>query len=184
MTARSSMTTAGALTLGLVFSVACAPQQLPDTPELRMEKAQALAALEVGDGGGYEETLDLGAALARDSVLDALVLELGRELTHEEGYEVQAVMRNSLAEVLTPEEWQRASSEIYSENFTPAELDAAMEFYASPVGAKILGLQNTLDQQMGDAVDEIVEQNLDRFIGKIDEGLVELFPHLAEEVAE
>lgn len=181
---RSIVTNAGVVFMGLIVLVACAPQAPPDTPELRLEKAQALAALEVADGGGYEETLDLGASLAKDSVVHALVLELGREITDEEGYEVRAVMRNSLADVLTPEEWERAAAAIYAEHFTPAELDTAIEFYTSPVGAKILGLQNTLDSQMGDAVDEVVEENLDRFIGMVDEGLTEVFPELAEEVVE
>lgn len=182
MTTRSIGTAMGFLILGLV--IGCAPQAPPDTPELRLEKAGVLASLEVGDGGGYEETLDLGAALARDSVVDALVLELGRQLTNEEGHEVQAVMRNALASVLTPEEWKSAAAEIYAGHFTPAELDAAIEFYSSPTGAKILGLQNTLDQQMGDAVDDIVDQDLDDFVGMIDTGLAELFPQLAEEVEE
>jgi hypothetical protein len=160
----------------------CAPEAPPDTPELRMEKARALAALEAGDGGGYEETLDLGASLATDSTIDALVLELGRELTDEEGLAVQGVMRDALAEVLPPDEWQRAAAEIYAEHLSPAELDATMEFYTSPVGAKILGMQGTLDEQMGDAVDALVEQRLEEFIGLVDHGLAKLFPELDEGV--
>jgi hypothetical protein len=176
------MSMTGAVTLGLV--VACAPQALPDTPELRMEKARALAALESDDGAGYEKTLDLGASLAKDSSLDELVLALGRELTDEEVLDVEGVMRDALAGVLTNEEWQQAAAEIYAEHFTPTELDAAMEFYASPVGAKILGLRSTLEQQMGASVEAIVERRLEEFIGLVDQGLAELFPELDEGVEE
>jgi hypothetical protein len=176
MMTKSIALIAGVVAFGLV--VGCAPEAMPDTPELRLEKARALAALEAGDGGGYEETLDLGASLATDSTVDALVLELERELTDEEEAEVRGVMRDALAEALPAEEWQRAAAEIYAEHFSPAELDAAIEFYTSPVGAKILGVQSTLDRQMGDAVDAIVEQRLEEFIGLVDLGLAELFPEL------
>ncbi len=165
---------------GLAMMIACAAPVPPDTPELRIEKAGELAALELNDGGGYEETLDLGASFAGDATSDALVLELGRELTDEEELQVRAVMRNALAEVLTPEEWQRAAAGIYAANFTVAELDAAIDFYTSPVGAKVLGLQNTLDQQMGDAVDIVIDARLDELTAKIDGGLAELFPDLDE----
>jgi hypothetical protein len=178
MRTRSLLTIVGVVILGLV--VGCEREALPDTPELRMEKARALAALEAGDGGGYEETLDLGASLATDSTVDPLMLELGRELTDQEKLEVQGVMRGALAEVLPPDQWQRAAAEIYAEHLSPADLEAVMEFYTSPVGAKILGLQSTLDEQMGDAVDAIVEQRLEEFIGLVDQGLAELFPELNE----
>jgi hypothetical protein len=155
---------------------------MPDTPELRLEKARALAALEADDGAGYEKTLNLGASLAKDSSLDELVLELGRELTDGEVLDVEGVMRDALAGVLTTEEWQQAAAAIYAEHFTPAELDAAMKFYASPVGVKILGLRSTLEQQMGASVEAIVGQRLEEFIGFVDQGLAELFPELDEGV--
>jgi hypothetical protein len=49
----------------LVLAAACAPSaDLPDTPELRLEKAGVLARMERA-GGAYDETLDLGASLER-----------------------------------------------------------------------------------------------------------------------
>ncbi len=174
------MTVAGVVVLGL--TLACAPRSLPDTPELRMEMARALAALEARDGAGYAKTLDLGASLATESALATLVVELGRELTSDEEDDVGGVMRDALADVLTLEEWQQAAAAIYAEHFTPAELDAAMKFYASPVGIKILGLRSTLEQQMGASVEAIVGQRLEEFIGLVDQGLAELFPELDEGV--
>jgi hypothetical protein len=164
----------------VVLVTACAQPAPPDTPELRMEKARAVAGLEADDGAGYGRTLDLGASLATDSTLDELVLELGRELTADEELEVESVMRDALAGVLTQEEWRQAAAEIYAEHFTPEELDAALRFYSSPVGAKILGLRSTLEQQMGAAVEAIVEQRLEEFIGLVDQGLADLFPDLEQ----
>jgi hypothetical protein len=180
MRARLVLTIVGAVTLGLV--VGCAPQVPPDTPDLRMEKARALAALEAGDGAGYERTLDQGASVALDSTLDELVLQLARELTADEQDDVEYVMRDALAGVLTLEEWQQAAAEIYSTHFTPAELDTALRFYSSPVGTKILGLRSTLEQEMSAAVEAIVGQRLEKFINLVDQGLAELFPELDEGV--
>jgi hypothetical protein len=164
----------------LVLVMACVPASPPDTPESRMERALALAEMEIGQGGAYEETLDLGASLATDSALDELVLELGRELTADEELEVESVMRDALAGVLTQEEWRQAAAEIYAEHFTPEELDAALRFYSSPLGAKILGLRSTLEQQMGASVEAIVEQRLEEFIGLVDKGIADLFPDLEQ----
>jgi hypothetical protein len=145
-----------------------------------MEKAMALAAMAIGEGGAYDETLDLGASLAKDATVDALVLELGRELNEEEIVDVQSVMRDALAQIVSADAWAQAAAEIYAAHFTAAELDAAMEFYSSPVGAKILGLTGMLDDAMADAVDVMVDARLEEFIGQVDGGLIELFPELEE----
>lgn len=166
---------------GLITVVACAPQPTPDTPELRLEKARALAALQVGEGGGsYEETLDRGAALALEATTDALTIELGRELSDQEALEVEAVMRGAIAEALTPERWAAAATDVYAAHFSAADLQAALDFYSSPVGIRILGLQATVDQQMADAVEDIVVADLEVVTAAIDAGIGELFPELAE----
>jgi len=179
MTVNSIGFVTGVVMLGLV--IGCAPQAPPDTPELRLEKAQALAALEVGDGGGYEETLALGADWAADSTRTALMLELGRDLTDAELQQVEGVMHDALSKVLSSEEWVAAAAAIYAEHFTSAELDAALEFYSSPAGARILEMQSSLDRQMGDAVDAIVEARLVELIDLVDQGLAATFPELVEE---
>lgn len=164
----------------VVVAVACTPATPPDTPELRLEKAQALARLEV-EGGGLEETLDLGASLAAESTADALVLELGREPTADERAAVERVMRASLAEILTAEALEGAATQVYAENFTAAELDQALAFYSSPAGTKVLSLQGQIDDEVGDAVAAIVEAHLDDFVASVDEGLAREIPELAQE---
>ena len=166
----------------MIVVVGCAPQAPPDTPELRMEKARAIAMMEVDDGGPYQETLDLGASLATDATTDALTLELGRELADEESLEVRALMRAGIAEVLTAERWTAAAAEIYAANLTAAELGAVLEFYGSPAGSKVLGIQTALDDQMGTAIEEIIEADLDAFSARVDSGLAGIFPELAEEL--
>jgi hypothetical protein len=168
-------------TVAVMGLLACAPQAPPDTPELRMERARALAEMELGAGGSYQKTLDLGASLAAGATADALTVELGRELSDEEASSVHGVMRAAIAEVLPPERWASAAAEIYAAHFSVAELDQAMTFYSSPVGAKIMSLQGTLDDEMGTAVEAIIDVELDTVIGAVDRGLAELFPELAEE---
>jgi len=182
MERRSKFVTTLVVGMGVAMVVACAPQAPPDTPELRMEKARALAALQVGKGGGsYEETLDRGAALALEATTDALTIELGRELSDEEALQVKAVMRGAIAEVLTPERWAAAATEVYAAHISAADLEAALEFYSSPAGIRILGLQATIDRQMADAVEGIVVSDLGVVTAAIDSGLADLFPELAEE---
>lgn len=164
----------------VVVAVACTPATPPDTPELRLEKAQALARLEV-EGGGLEETLDLGASLAAESTADALVLELGREPTAEEQAAVKRVMRSSLAEVLTAEKLGDAAARVYADHFTAAELDQALAFFSSPSGTKILSLQGQIDDEVGSAVEAIVEARLVDFVASVDEGLAREIPELAQE---
>jgi hypothetical protein len=169
------------IALAAAVVAACAPTAPPDTPELRMERARALAELELGAEGAYQETLGLGASLATDATTDALIVELGRELSEDEASSVHGVMRSAIARVLTPERWMSAAAEIYAAHFSVAELDQAMMFYSSPVGAKIMSLQGTLDNEMGSAVEAIIDAELESVIGAVDRGLEELFPELAGE---
>ena len=159
----------------------CAPSaDLPDTPELRLEKARIIAQME-RDGGGFEETLDRGAAVGLESTSDALTLALERELTADEKDRVRAVMRGALAEVLTVDAWEDALVQVYAAHFTPNELQATIDFFSSPAGRKIIETQGTIDAETGDAVDEIIESRLDDFIQRVDADLAAAFPELAEE---
>jgi len=165
----------------VAIATSCAPSaDLPDTPELRLEKARVLAQQE-REGGGFDETLDRGATFAFESVADALTLELERELAAGERDRVEAIMRAVIAEFLPVDAWENALVQVYAAHFSPAELQATIEFFSSPVGKKIIELQGTIDRQTGDAVDEIIGSRIEEFIQRIDDELAKEFPELAEE---
>jgi hypothetical protein len=164
----------------LVGMGACAqPAPLEDTFENRLEQARALTAIEV-EAGALDGMLDEGAALAREATADMLMLELERETSAEDLATLEAVMRAGLAEFLTAELWQETVAQVYVENFTAAELQATREFYLSPTGQKILSLQRSLDDQIGDAVETVLEVHSDEFADRIDAALAERFPEFAE----
>ena len=152
---------------------------IPDTPGLRLEQARALTALEV-ESGALDGMLDEGAALAREATADMLMLELEREPSEEDLATLEAVMRAGMAEFLTAELWQETVAAVYAENFTAAELQATREFYLSPAGQKILSLQRSLDDQIGDAVESVLDVYSDEFADRIDAALAERFPEFAE----
>lgn len=162
----------------LAFACAQAPP-LADTPETRLELARALTAIEV-EAGALDGMLDEGAALAREATADMLMLELEREPSEEDLATLESVMRAGMAEFLTPELWQETVAKVYVENFTAAELQATRDFYLSLTGQKILSLQRTLDDQIGDAVESVLDVHSDEFADRIDAALAERFPEFAE----
>jgi len=170
----------------LLLTLACAAPTAPpaeDTPENRMERSQVLARMEV-DGGALDATLDLGASLAHDFTNDMLTIDLGRELSTEEQQKVLGIMRATLADVLTRERFEEAVAEVYAKHFTPAELDEAIAFFASPTGAKTLSLQGVITDQVGDAAEAIVEEHLEAFSSAVDQALAAEFEgYVVEEQA-
>jgi hypothetical protein len=164
----------------VALALACAQTPpLADTPENRLEQARALTAIEV-EAGALDGMLDEGAALAREATADMLMIELEREPSEEDLATLESVMRAGLAEFLTAELWQETVAQVYVENFTAAELQATREFYLSPAGQKILSLQHSLDDQIGEAVDTVLEVYRDEFADRIDAALAERFPEFAE----
>lgn len=161
-----------------VFACAQTPP-LADTPENRLEQARALTAIEV-ESGALDGMLDEGAALAREATANMLMLELEREPTQKDLAQLEAVMRAGLAEFLTADLWQETVAKVYVENFTAAELQATREFYLSPTGQKILSLQRSLDDQISDAVESVLDVYSDEFAERIDSALAERFPEFAE----
>ena len=86
--------------------ISCAQkQEIADTPEARTQRAQELARFEI-ENGVLANTLDQGASLALDYSLDALKLELGRELTAEEKLRAREILREALGDVFTPQKWE------------------------------------------------------------------------------
>jgi len=168
---------------GIVLMTGTACMQstpLADSPEARLEQARALTALEV-QSGALDDMLDEGAALAREATADMLMLELEREPTEEQLAQLEAIMRESLAEFLTADLWQETVAGVYARHFTAAELQQAVAFYGSPMGRKILGLQSSLDAEVGDAVEAVLEVHSDEFTARVDKALEERFPELTEE---
>jgi len=172
------------LSLAAVFVVmmvvGCSqPAPITDSPEARLEQARALTTLEV-ESGALDAMLDEGAALARQATADMLMIELEREPSQEDLAKLEGVMRAGLAEFLTAELWQETVAKVYAENFTASELQATREFYVSPAGQKILSIQRSLDAEVGDAVDAVLEVHSDEFTARIDAALAESFPELSE----
>jgi len=172
-----------ALPLGTLMLIitACSqgPGPSPDTPELRLEKAREMARVEIA-GGGLDMALDLGAELGVEAAGVNLEATLGRELTGEERAAAAAIIRATIAEFLTPEAWTEAVAGVYAAHFSPDELDAAIEFYSSPTGAKILSLHATLNDDVGAATEAILGADLEAFISRVDEALAARFPELKE----
>jgi hypothetical protein len=129
-----------------------------------------------GGGGGGGSAIDPGTLLEMPPDSPSTVVGL----LEEDLATLEAVMRAGIAEFLTPELWQETVAKVYVENFTAAELQATREFYLSPAGQRILRLQRSLDDQIGDAVETVLEVHSDEFAGRIDAALAERFPEFAE----
>lgn len=176
---------ASAVLVSATLVAGCARQAPPpaDSPEARAELASRIAGLEIA-GGSYEQTLHLGAELAIGSSEQALAAELGRALTEEERDRVRQVMREALAGIVSAEAFRSAVSEAYADRFSAAELQAISEFFASPAGSKLLSQQAGLTEEIGGAMESIVDENLERFISTVDEGLTAQFGEAATEGAQ
>lgn len=163
------------------FSVACAqPAPVADSPEARLDQARAITELQLA-AGEYEAMLDKGAALATSASVDALTLELGRELSGDELDEVRAVMRAALSEVLTVQVWRDEVAEVYVGLFTADELAEARGFFGSPAGQKVLALGNRLDDEVVAVLTAVLDDRASDLSATIDAGLAERFPELAGE---
>ena len=173
-----------AITLGLALVAGCSSEsQAPaDTQEARAELAGSIAALEIA-GGSYEQTLDLGADLALDSSADALSDQIGRELTDEERLRVRQVMREALADILSQEAFRAAVVSAYTNRFTAAELQSISTFFASPAGASLLGRQAELTDEIGTAMEALVDANVEQFVAAVDAGIAREFPDTGAETA-
>lgn len=162
----------------LILAAGCSGTQhhaTPDSPEGRAANAAELARLAL-ELGSYDEILDSGAKLAESSSAAALELELGRSLTDEESATVRGLMRSVIAEFVTPEIWQDSVTAVYAEHLTADELHTLFEFYASPLGRKVLGMEGMLTEEVNTAVDAALEDRIDEFIGRVDEELAAAFP--------
>jgi hypothetical protein len=167
--------------VAVALAAGCAQEAPPaNTPEHRLELARRLVDLEAA-AGGYDRMLDDGAALAGNATADAMVLDLGREPTDEESEAVEAIMREAIAGVITQDAWREAVAGVYAERFTAPELAEAVGFYGSVVGQKILGIGESLDDDVVATLGDILSSSEAELSAAIDAALAERFPELAEE---
>jgi hypothetical protein len=160
----------GALSLGCT-AVESQPMSKPT--------AEEMARLSI-DGGSLSRALDLGAAAALDSSVEALELKLGRGLSEGEAQQVREILRSALAEIVTPDSWEQALAETYRAHFTEDEIEQALEFYRSPVGRKVLEEDALMAQEIEDRVVASFEAQRDEFSAKVDAVLAEIFPATRE----
>ena len=171
----------GLLLFGLVFILAtgCTAQQDGAGASASAEEAaQKVADLAV-ELGAYERALDNGSELAWESSVEALTLQLGRELTPDEQAKVKEIFSTVLGEFLTASLWKESVARVYGRNFTVAELDAMIEFYNSPAGRKTLQFEGELADDVDGELRTALDAKIDAFIDRIDEALATEFPELA-----
>ena len=159
------------LALCIVLAVGCALQDGAGPSRTAEEAAEELARLSI-ELGSLDAAVGRAADWTWSASLDALTLELGREPSEEENDRGRAILREVLAEFLTPELWEESIARVYMDRFTAVELNEMVRFYGSPVGRKVL----TLEGEVTDAVDEEIgealgEERLEEFITRVDDAL-------------
>ncbi|MDH5822469.1 DUF2059 domain-containing protein [Luteimonas sp. RD2P54] len=101
-------------------------------------------------------------------------LTAGEELGKEERARLDAVVARSnqrIAETLTWDKLEPLYSDIYAQTFSPEDVDAMIEFYASPAGQKLLDKMPQLMQNTMVAVQQLVMpmlQQLEQDIRELD----------------
>ncbi len=164
----------------LPLAVACAgPAQVQDTEEERQKAARTIARLSA-ESGSLREMIDHGAELAQASTAETLKLELKRELTDDEEVRVREIFGEALAEILTQGEYEEILTDVLASRFTASEITAALAFYQSPLGAKLLRLESTMAKEVDAKTDALFEGRLEEFIARVDEALENEFEELRQ----
>jgi hypothetical protein len=163
-----------------VLALACGgAASAPDTPENRLKSATVLAMM-FEEAGSVDRARDEGAALATESTIPALELELGRSLTDEEKARVSEIMRGVLDDFLTDDDWIMTVAEVLAEEFAVADLDAIVEFFKSPTGIRFLEVEGAVSKAIDDRLGETFDKRFDAFAARVDEELSAAFQGLAE----
>ena len=176
-----TMVASASMILVLSLVAACyGSHDVADSPEARQEEARTFARLSM-QGGSLDDVLDKGAEVGAAYSLQTMQVELGRELSDEERARVRGIMRDALAEFITPEAWTETLVAVCVEYFTASELREINDFFQSSTGSKFLSVESKLSQEINDRADAIFEENIYAFITRVDEELGEAFPELADE---
>lgn len=159
------------LGLFIVLTVGCASHDGADSSRTAEEAAQELSRLSI-EQGALDSALGRAADWTWSASTDALTLELGREPSEEENDRGRAILREVLAEFLTPGLWEESITSVYVDRFTAAELNEIVRFYSSPVGRKVLSLEGEVTDAVDDKIGEALgEERLEEFIARVDEAL-------------
>ena len=171
----------GIVTIVMVTMVAlagCAPEK--DTPELRLKRAEEVAALEV-EHGAFDSALDRGANIALSASLVTLGEELKRPTTEADKERLRGILREALAEFMTKEAWIKVESAVYARHLTVSELDDLAAFYRSASGSKLLTVQSALTTEMSEEAEKIFAENRESFAKRVGEAVNKAFPEIAPE---
>jgi hypothetical protein len=171
----------GIVTIVMVTMVAlagCAPEK--DTPELRLKRAEEVAALEV-EHGAFDSALDRGANIALSASLITLGEELKRPTTEADKERLQGILREALAGFMTKEAWIKVESAVYARHLTVSELDDLAAFYRSASGSKLLTVQSALTTEMSEEAEKIFAENRESFAKRVGEAVNKAFPEIAPE---
>jgi hypothetical protein len=159
------------LGLFIVLAVGCASHDGADLSRTAEESALELARLST-ELGALDSALGRAADWTWSASIDALTLELGRVPSEEENDRGRAILREVLAEFLTPGLWEESITSVYSDRFTAAELNEIVRFYDSPVGRKVLSLEGEVTDAVDDEIGKALgEERLEEFIARVDEAL-------------
>ena len=156
----------------------CATQK--DTPELRLELAEEIAAFEV-EHGAFDSALDRGANIALSASLVTLGEQLKRPTTEADKERLHGIIREALAEFMTKEAWMKVESAVYARHLTLAELGDLMAFYKTASGGKLITVQSALTAEMSDEAEKIFAANRESFVKRVGEAVDKAFPEIAPE---
>lgn len=169
----------GMATIGmaaLLALAACAPEK--DTPELRLERAEEVVALEV-EHGVFDSALDRGANIALGDSLVALGQQLGRPTTDADKEQLRGILRGALAEFMTKGAWTKVATTVYAAHLTASELGDLATFYRTASGSKLLNVQSALATEMSDAAEKLFAENRESFEKRVGEAVDKAYPELA-----
>lgn len=169
----------GTLAIVAVLVLAgCTSQK--DTPELRLERAKEIAAIEV-EHGVFDSAVDRGANIALSASLATLEEQLGRPTTEADKERLRAILREALAGFMTKEAWMKVESATYARHLTAAELADLTAFYKTSTGSRLLAVQAELAAEMGDAADKLFAENRDAYVKHVGDAVNRAYPELAQE---
>jgi len=165
--------------VALLALAGCAPEK--DTPELRFQRAEEVAALEV-EHGVFDGALDRGANIALSESLGALGEQLGRPTTETDKERLFGILREALAEFMTKEAWMKVESGVYAAHLTASELGDLAAFYKTASGSKLLTVQSALMTEMSEAAGKLFAENRESFEKRVAEAVDKAYPELTQGV--